>query len=284
LEAYLLRVKLGDGIPLIIFLTILLIFTVIFPLSNVVRIVLGILFLLFFPGYVLLVALFPQKDRLDSIERVALSSAVTIAIVVILGLILNYTSWGIRLETILYSITGLTCIIAIVALFRRYHLPKEQRVNIEFHLVLPGWQVSLNNKILSIVLTLTIFCSFGLLGYLIFGPKVWEKYSEYYILGSEGEVGDYPEVLSVGEEGNVTVVIINHEQDALTYQIEVMIDQVNNNEVGPIMLEDEEKWEGTVIFIPDKVGNKQRVDFWISKNGDIGPDFQPLRLWVDVAR
>lgn len=278
------RVKLGDGILPIIFLTILLILMEILPLSNVIRIVLGVLFLLFFPGYVLLAALFPRRERLDSIERVALSCATTIAIVVISGLILNYTSWGIRLETILYSITSLTFIFAVIALFRRYWLPREERVNIEFRLVLPGWQASLKNRILSIVLILTILGSLGILGYLIFGPKVWEKYSEFYMLGSEGEVGDYPEVLAVGEEGKVTVAIVNHEQDTVTYQIKVTIDQVNNNEVGPMVLEDGEKWEGMVTFTPDKAGNEQRVDFWLRKNAEIDPDFQPLRLWVDVKR
>ncbi|MFP3976163.1 MAG: DUF1616 domain-containing protein, partial [Dehalococcoidia bacterium] len=62
--------------------------------SGPARIVLGILFVLFFPGYMLIAALFPRKESLDGIERVALSFGLSIAVVPLIGLVLNYTPWG----------------------------------------------------------------------------------------------------------------------------------------------------------------------------------------------
>ena len=62
--------------------------------SGALRIVLGLAFVLFFPGYTLIAALFPGKDALDSIERLALSFGLSIAVVPLIGLILNLYPLG----------------------------------------------------------------------------------------------------------------------------------------------------------------------------------------------
>lgn len=77
----------------IIILSLLLVPVVVLT-HGALRIFLGVLFLLFFPGYTLLAALFPRKDSLDPFERVALSFVLSIAVVPLLGLILNYTPGG----------------------------------------------------------------------------------------------------------------------------------------------------------------------------------------------
>ncbi len=64
---------------------------ILFP-SNILRIILGLPFLLFFPGYTLVAALFTRKEGMGSIERVALSFGLSIAVVPLIGLILNYTA------------------------------------------------------------------------------------------------------------------------------------------------------------------------------------------------
>ena len=71
---------------------------------------LGIIFVLFLPGYAFIKALFPKtvpiktsSENLDKIERIALSLGMSLALVPIVGLILNYTPWGIRLAPITKS-------------------------------------------------------------------------------------------------------------------------------------------------------------------------------------
>jgi uncharacterized membrane protein len=73
--------------------------------SNVLRIIIGLPFVLFFPGYALVAALFPKKGDLGSIERVAFSFGLSIAVTVLVGLILNCTPWGISLYPILLALT-----------------------------------------------------------------------------------------------------------------------------------------------------------------------------------
>ncbi len=92
---------------------------------SYLRQVLGIVFVLLLPGYTIIKALFPLQvpiktstENLDNIERVALSLGMSIAIVPIIGLILNYTPWGIRLTPIVISLFVLTLISATVAMAR----------------------------------------------------------------------------------------------------------------------------------------------------------------------
>ena len=77
-------------------------FVLIAPLdATPVRIILGLPLVLFLPGYSLIAALFAGKDDLDGIERVALSFGLSIAVVPLFGLALNYTPFGIRLTPVL---------------------------------------------------------------------------------------------------------------------------------------------------------------------------------------
>ncbi|MGB9023225.1 MAG: DUF1616 domain-containing protein [Candidatus Bathyarchaeia archaeon] len=96
-----------------------------FPLV-VFRWVLGSVFVLFIPGYVAVEALFPKGRELDGIERLALSVGLSLALVPLVGLLLNYTPWGIRLDPIMISLTILTIGLALVAFARRFRLSVER--------------------------------------------------------------------------------------------------------------------------------------------------------------
>jgi len=89
------------------------------------RYVLGAIFVLFLPGYSLIRALFPEKE-LDNIERAALSMGMSIALVPITGLILNYTPWGIRTTPVTLSLLVLTTIFATAAIIREHQTKTKQ--------------------------------------------------------------------------------------------------------------------------------------------------------------
>jgi uncharacterized membrane protein len=97
----------------------------------IIRYVLGTIFIFWLPGYTFIKALFPRTppakpatsltrtvQNLDTIERVALSIGLSLALVPIVGLLLNYTPWGIRLAPITLSLTALTLTFATAALLR----------------------------------------------------------------------------------------------------------------------------------------------------------------------
>ena len=90
-----------------------------FPL-NTLRWVLGSIFVLYLPGYTLLQFLFPKHSELDTLERFALSVGVSLAIVPLIGLLLNYTPWGIRLAPITASLGAFTIVSSMAAAGRKY--------------------------------------------------------------------------------------------------------------------------------------------------------------------
>jgi uncharacterized membrane protein len=278
-----LKIKIGNELLPLNLLVMVLVVVVIFTPSVVLRIVLGLPFVLFFPGYVLLATLFPKREGLGGIERVALSFGMSIALVPLVGFILNYTRWGITLESALYSIASFIFVVSIIAWVRRKRLPEGERFNIEFQMRLPGWGGGAWDKVLSVVLVVAILGALGMLGYVIAKPGVGERFTELYILGVGGKAEDYPQELTIGEEGEVIVGIINREHERVSYHVEVTIDNVKNNEVGPIKLEHDETWEGIVAFTPGKPGEDQKVEFLLYKNGGSEPSAESLHLWIDVV-
>ena len=85
-----------------------------------IRYVLGSVFVLLLPGYSLIKTLFPTKE-IDNIERTALSIGMSLALVPLVGLLLNYTPWGIRLTPVTLSLLSITIILTITGLIREHN-------------------------------------------------------------------------------------------------------------------------------------------------------------------
>lgn len=91
----------------------------IFPIAYV-RYLFGSIFILWLPGYAFIKALFPRKKELDNIERAALSVGMSIALVAIMGLLLNYTPLGISLTPLTLTLLAMTVLFATVAIVKEY--------------------------------------------------------------------------------------------------------------------------------------------------------------------
>jgi hypothetical protein len=102
-------------------------------------IILGLLFILFFPGYVLICALFPREKDLDIVERLALSFGVSIAVTPLIGLTLNYTSFGIRLYPVMLSLFSFILLISLVAIYRRRIVSSEEVFAPLSQISISGW-------------------------------------------------------------------------------------------------------------------------------------------------
>jgi uncharacterized membrane protein len=112
------------GFATVLTLVALTILTIYVAQAALLRSVLGSLFVLFLPGYSLVKALYPRESDLATLEKLALSIGLSLALVPLVGLFLNYTPWGIRLDPIVASLSLLTISLMLLASYRRYSLLK----------------------------------------------------------------------------------------------------------------------------------------------------------------
>ena len=129
------KIGLRSGLLWVDLLVLLCILAVLALPSSIIRIILGVPFVLFFPGFALITALYPRRTGLGNIERVALSIALSIAVVPLIGLILNYTPWGIHTNPILLAIAFFTLAMSAIAWWRQARIAEDERFII--HIVLP---------------------------------------------------------------------------------------------------------------------------------------------------
>ena len=83
------------------------------------RYIFGSIAVLFLPGYSLIEALYPKKEDLDSLERLALSIGLRLALVPLVGLLLNYTPWGIRLDPIIVALASLDIALVLIGAYKK---------------------------------------------------------------------------------------------------------------------------------------------------------------------
>jgi uncharacterized membrane protein len=278
----------GD-LALVILLTFLCIpFVLISPFNETpVRIILGLPLVLFLPGYSLIALLFPRKVDLDVIERIALGFGLSIAIVPLLGLALNYTPFGIRLSPILAVLSLVTVSFALGASVRRHMIPEAERFEVDFAAAFEHLKDSFNadtklDRILSIILMIAIVVAIAMVIYVIVTPKQGEKFTEFYILGPGGKASDYPTNLKVGEVGEVIIGVVNHEYVPVTYHVEV---KLGGEVIGAerIELMHNETWERPFTFNAERAGADQKLEFSLFRGGlEEAEPYRSLHLWVDV--
>jgi len=105
--------------------TVFLMFVTIYALPNsppyiYLRYIFGSIFVLYLPGSSLIELLYPKPEELSQLERLALSIGLSLALVPLVGLILNYTPWGIRLDPVFAALSLLTIGLACGAVYRKF--------------------------------------------------------------------------------------------------------------------------------------------------------------------
>lgn len=283
------------------------------------RVVLGLPFVLFFPGYALVAALFPERHRsyevakgedaeeveeveegIDGLERVALSLGLSIAVVPLLGLGLNYTPWGIRLVPILVAVAGFTVAALGVAWVRRGALPVGERFRVRVEVEGPAWgEYSVLDKVLTVALGVSVLFAAGALVYVLSTDRVGERFSEFYILGPGGMASEYPTNVSVNESGVVIVGLTNQEHSVAGYDVSVVaqqgefvVEDGGNRSFVPLENRTLETWEISlahneteereVSFGFEEAG-AYRVLFLLEMEGAQEEPYRRLHLWVTVG-
>jgi uncharacterized membrane protein/LysM repeat protein len=252
------------------------------PFAEPARIGFGLVFVLFLPGYVLVAALYPRKDDLDLVERLALSLGLSIAVVPLIGLGLNYSPWGIRLNPILAFVTLFIVLAAGVAMYRRLMLPSAEAMGIPVNLALPKWpRLRMVDRLLGLLLVLAL-AGLGVGAYFLATSSAGsEEFTEFYVLGPSGKAEGYPRTVDIGDKFTLILGIVNHESEEASYQVQAKMAGRPVVRLGGLQLANNEKWESPLTLTATQPGGNLKVEFVLYK-GDSSVPYRTLHLWLDV--
>lgn len=138
------------------------------------------------------------------------------------------------------------------------------------------------DKKISLILVVLLVIAIGLTVYIIVNPSPNEKFTELYILGPGNVAGNYPTTLNVGETGNVTIGIVNHEYSTETYNL---ITLLNNHTISNqnYTLSNNETKLINYSFTPLTTGNNQTLEFDLYKLPNNGTIYRSVFLHLNVA-
>lgn len=274
---------------LIIFLTTLI--AIIFILTpklgdTFIKTILELFLILFIPGYSLIGVFYPKKDDLNSIERVALSFGLSISITPLIGFVLKYSKWGSNTTSIFMLLSAFTIIMAFIAYLRRKRVPEGQKFYVDFSGFLSSIKQlfkieSKTNKIISLILLVSIIITISSTVYIISNPNPDETFTEFYILGPGGQASDYPTNMTVGQNASVIIGIVNHEQKTVDYNL-IVTSNGNITSNMNITLTNGNKKEIPYTFSEKALGQKD-VEFLLYKLPDNTNIYRSLHLFVNVV-
>ena len=265
----------------------------------------GLLFVLFLPGYSFVSLLFPaaatepekEKSRFDSVstlppggsidwwERVALSFGLSIVISPIIGIGLGVSPWGYHFQPTMLTIGIFTIACAWLGSVRRRSLPVERRFRIPYrdwysaartHLMTPDSRLDgvLNVFFAGMLLVATIS-----LCYAVTAPKSGDPYTRFSLMteNSSGDliVGGYPQNLTRGESTPLVLDVGNFEQRTIRYSVVVRLQRVKDGHVlvqqkltrFHRVVKPNETWRHEYRFSPSMTGTHLRLQYLLYRDG-----------------
>ncbi len=146
----------------------------------------------------------------------------------------------------------------------------------------PRWgEMNRLDKSLTMGLVIGVVVSGALLSSFVAAPKVGERFTQFYVLGSGGKIERYPTNLTLGENGTVILGVINQEFEEVNYSVVVKLDNETIGTVDNVGLMHEEKWEQNFTFTPEEAGDKIKLEFLLFREGADDP-YRSLQLWISV--
>jgi uncharacterized membrane protein len=246
----------------------------------------------FVPGYILLSMVFPRVSPGGWMERIALSAGISAMLSFLLLLSIKYYSGSIGLSYLITCLSALTMLCIMVTFYRRstsgassglsLNLDRTQLLALRaFFRNREGRPERFATVLFAVILLLLIATT----AYIVIMPKQGEKFTEFYILGTDGKAENYPVSFSLGEQKPVIVGIANHEYRSVDYNLVISLTDGNSSTQmysNDYSLSDNQTVENTIMLKPDYAGEKLKMEFDLYADGNMTAPYRQLYLWVNV--
>lgn len=252
-------------------------------ITDILKIAIGIVMILFIPGYLMINTIFPKNKDLNSVERLVLSLGLSIATVSLIGLLTNFIL-GIKLVSVLVSLYIYFIPMIIICVYRRKNLPEDVRYSVSIRDLIDSiidvrLTDKMNNRnktidrILAIILIITVISFIYMVYGVVTVHKIGERFTEFYILNSDGHD------LNVNNMTSVRIGISNYEYARTSYTINI------NSDKGvllsqDIILDHGQTWEQDIYKIDESYKDK-KLEFLLFKEKNFIEPYRKLYLWVN---
>ena len=263
--------------------------------------ILAIPLVLVTPGYVVMSVLFPSNGRINWIERVALSLAMSVTVSALMAFLLDLSSWGISGTSVIAVNGSFTVVVGIIAYAVRTRLPPANRLSASVQIRKETFlEEPRLDRFLTILLVASIATAASTMAYFALSPRPGAPYTEFFILGSAGNASGHPMALNVSEAEIVVLGIANHESVSVNYMIHIDLVGVRlayNATLGynetvevnrtiwstlNVSLTNEASWTYNYTFSISFVG-LWKVQFLLFKGGDTASVYRELHLFIRVT-
>jgi uncharacterized membrane protein len=243
---------------------------VVMGLPSALQFVVGIPLAVFVPGYTVLSVLFPGRpsrnagqvsslsgmsrtfSSLRSIqqrgvrwgERVALSFGLSIFLIPLLALVLDFSTLVFdtgslyRTGPIVATLVGFSVLCAFVGLVRRLRLPRAERFGVPVGYwvddFIGGLTGSPVDALLNIILILSVLVGAASMTYALAVPQDGTVSTNFAVGTQDGPGGftlDHPRNLTAGQPQQFTVRLQNHEGEPMNYSVVVQLQRYSGEEV-----------------------------------------------------
>jgi len=137
------------------------------------------------------------------------------------------------------------------------------------------------DKVASLILLILLAASIVTVIYITVNPQSGEKFTEFYILGENGKAGNYPTNLTLGETGNLTMGIVNREQNTTSYDLVVQLNGTKLYNKTFTLTKNETK-EIPLNFTATTTGQNQKMEFMLYKLPDNTDVYRSLTMYINV--
>lgn len=183
--------------------------------------ILGVPTILFFPGYALVSVIWPEKT-VSGMERIAVGVGFSILSSIVAALLVHSITGDIDSSAVIIMLCGLTLAGSGIAVIRRTKVPEGQQFALQICLELKFMKaLTLRERAVSFALLCALIVSIVVTYFALLNPVGGERFTELYILDSDGQTLNYPIVLSPGQSSSVVIGLFCHEYTERTYTIMV---------------------------------------------------------------
>jgi uncharacterized membrane protein len=271
-----------DILVIILFLILSPIFIYLIPFPPI-QLITGTIFIFFAPGYSFLAAIYPSRKEFSLGQHIFASIGISVVLVGLSSLASVYI-FDFTKDTAFTVILIIILLFSIFAIYQRskYRDPQiyspmsilQQNLLKKIYRL---WKWLLLPEYFVLVLLVIAFCTY--LGNSInHGPK----FSEFYILGSDSNLANYPIEVLIGDPLTTQIGVINHTHKVMPYTVYYCIES-ECSIIKNITLRQGENWISYLEIPLDMMPGVHKITFVLAEEDQQMKDSYELHLWIQVV-